>query len=412
MSSFSILLGRQPILDRDQHLVGHHLLLRQALSPATNPGNQLSTLASTLQHVAERSMEKMVGHTLSLVDVDTSVLLSDFVLFLPNKNMVLMLAADTAVSAPILDRMLELRQAGFRFCLETRPDEIGERLALLPLVDILRVDIRILDQAGMTQFLTELKTTRKKLLVTGVADVTQFERSLHAGFDYYDGQFFTVPVIKPDKKISPAEILIMQILALINSDADNAEIESAIKKDAFIALNLLNMVNSSAAGMSQRIGSLKQALQIIGRTQLQCWLQILLYKKPGNTAVVSPLLLMASMRGKMLELMARKLKPNNRNAADLAFMVGIMSLMDALFGLPMEEILAKITVFNEVSHALVGRQGFYGDLLKIVEYSEKIDSSAPLLIPALRQMPLSLEDFYDLQLDAFEWVDQIVHSGN
>jgi c-di-GMP phosphodiesterase len=147
---------------------------------------------------------------------------------------------------------------------------------------------------------------------------------------------------------------------------------------------------------------------ILGRVQLQRWLQILLYANHGKSnTITSPLLMLASTRGKLLELMAQKLKPGNRSVADKSFTVGIMSLMDALFGQPMEKILEQIAVAEEVRDALLFRKGTYGDMLKLAEYVERIEDAGPLLLPTLEKLKLSPEDFSALQLTAFQWASNI-----
>ncbi len=61
-----------------------------------------------------------------------------------------------------------------------------------------------------------------------------------------------------------------------------------------------------------------------------------------------------------------------------------MSLMDALFGQPMEKILDQIAVAEEVREALLFRKGTYGDMLKLAEYVERLEDAGPLLAPTLQ----------------------------
>jgi hypothetical protein len=141
---------------------------------------------------------------------------------------------------------------------------------------------------------------------------------------------------------------------LVTSDADNHEIERAIKRDVSLALNLLRLVNTPAVGARQRIDSLSQAVTILGRRQLQRWLQIMLYAEPSKRGhSMTPLLMLATTRGRLLELLAGKLRPSQRESADIAFTVGIMSLMDTLFGISMAEILEQIPVSDDVRNALL-----------------------------------------------------------
>jgi EAL and modified HD-GYP domain-containing signal transduction protein len=97
--------------------------------------------------------------------------------------------------------------------------------------------------------------------------------------------------------------------------------------------------------------------------------------------------------------------------ADIAFTVGIMSLMDALFGLSMEKILGQLVVADEVCRALLRREGIYGDMLKLVESVEQIEEGRPVAASLLKNLQLSSEDFYALQLAAFEWSDSVSHGA-
>ena len=109
--------------------------------------------------------------------------------------------------------------------------------------------------------------------------------------------------------------------------------------------------------------------------------------------------------------MAEKLRPGQRSVADTAFTVGIMSLMDALFASPMAEILEQIAVVDQVGDALLSRKGFHGDMLKLAEYLERIEESAPLLMPTLQKLKLTSDDLLELEVAAFEWSNNVLRSA-
>jgi EAL and modified HD-GYP domain-containing signal transduction protein len=141
---------------------------------------------------------------------------------------------------------------------------------------------------------------------------------------------------------------------------------------------------------------------------LQRWLQILLYAEPGRRGhSMTPLLMLATTRGRMLELLASRLRPSQRNIADIAFTVGIMSLMDTLFGMPMADILEQIPVIDEVGNALLRRTGFFGELLLLAESLERMDETDDVA-PTLRDLTLSSNELVELEMAAFEWSDSVV----
>jgi hypothetical protein len=183
------------------------------------------------------------------------------------------------------------------------------------------------------------------LLAEKVETVEEFRLCLELGFEYFQGYYFARPAILSGKKISPSELVVLRLLELIGSNADNAAIEAAVKRDALLSLNLLRLVNSRAAGPDRHIESVSQALNQLGRSQLQRWLQILLYSTPdGRVELNSPLLQMATTRGRLLELMSQTLHPGDTASAETAFTIGMMSLMDALLSIPMANILDRVDV--------------------------------------------------------------------
>lgn len=407
-------LGRQPILCNKEQLFGYELLFRRAAAGAANVVDDLEATASVISHASELGIANVIGNAFGFFNVDAAVLMADVVDFLPADRVVLEILETVEIDQPLLDRIDLLVKRGYRFALDDVVASDADNLKqLLPLIDIIKIDITDMQEADLCVLYQELRKTGKLLLAEKVETIQQFELCKRLGFDYFQGYYFAKPVVLSGKKLAPSQMTIIQLLATILRDADSAELEALIKQDISIGLNLLRLVNSPGVGAAQRIDSLGQALTVLGRRQLQRWLQIVLYAEPsrGND-FRSPLLQMATTRGKLLELIAEKLEPGNRAVADTAFTVGIMSLMDTLFAQPMQDILRQMVVIDEVSDALLRRRGFYGELLKLAEYIERIDEAGSLLAPTVNKLHLSTEDLYSLQLEAFEWSDGVAGGGN
>jgi c-di-GMP phosphodiesterase len=401
-------LGRQPILNRDQSLVAYELLFRRADVGTASVIDDLAATAAVIEHASELGMENVVGASLGFVNIDATVLMSDFIQFLPRQKVVLEILETVKVTDAIVARVTELKQAGYIFALDDVIADSADLQRLLPLVDIIKIDLVGMEFDELSQLAHQFKTAKKKLLAEKVENIDQFKFCLDLGFDYFQGYYFAKPVILSGKKLSPSQMAVMRLMGLLNSDAENTDIERVIKHDASLSLTVLRMVNSPALGTGYRIDSLGQALMVLGRRQLQRWLQILLYAEPTKAVgALSPLLVLATTRGKLLELMTNKLKPGNRGMADTAFTVGIMSLMDTLFSSPMEKILEQIAVADTVNDALLSRSGIYGEMLTLVEYMENLEEAGALLMPALQKLQLSSEDIHAMQLSAYEWSEQV-----
>ena len=402
-------LARQPILGRDQHLVAFELLFRTAGALDAQVTDDAAATAAVISHAAQLGMAQVVGERLAFVNVDDVVLMSDFVRFLPPAKVILEILETVKATPALVARVRELKALGFRFALDDVIAESDDVRQLISLVDVIKVDLQGVAPASLGALTLRLKQSHKKLLAEKVETVEQFELCLALGFEYFQGYYFARPVILSGKKIAPSELVIVRLLALLNSDADNAEIERYIKRDALISLNLLRLVNTPAAGARRRIDTLAQALLVLGRRQLQRWLQILLYARPGGAVeLASPLLQLATTRGKLLELMTLVLRPGERAAADTGFTVGIMSLMDALFSMTMADILQTVVVADEVREALLTRAGAYGDLLRVVELLENRVRGRELG-GVLRRLGLSVCQMRAIELDAFAWVNELEH---
>ena len=401
-------LARQPILCGAQNLVAYELLFRRASHGPANVIDDLSATASVIAHASELGIDNVIGNALGFFNVDAAVLMCDFVNFLPSDKVVLEILETVQVTPELVTRVTELQQGGFTFALDDVVSQAEELQPLLPLVKIIKIDITGMDKAQLAGLTRHFKAQRKMLLAEKVETVEQFRDCMELGFDYFQGYYFARPVILSGKKLSPSQMVIMDLLGLIAADAENHQLEQSIKKDASLVLTLLRLVNTPGLGVTHRIDSLGQALTVLGRRQLQRWLQIILYAEHSKGSHFnSPLLQLAATRGKLLELIAEKLHPKNRAMADTAFTVGIMSLMDTLFGQTMQDILAQVSVAEEVADALLQRGGFYGDALKLAEYIERIEQSGALLVPTLQKLELGIEDLYALQLAAFEWSNSI-----
>ena len=407
-SSFAnnFFLARQPILNRSQRLVAYELLFRHAAerNEATITDDAEAT-ATVIAHASELGMGQVVGDQMAFVNVDTVGLMSDFIRFLPNERVILEILETVKATPEVLERVRELKRAGFKFALDDVVAESDDVQKLQPLCDVIKVDIKDMQPGTLPALARVLKNPGQKLLAEKVETIEEFQQCMALGFEYFQGYYFARPVILSGKKITPSQMTILHLLDLLNADADSHAIERSVKHDALITLNLLRLVNTPAVGARYRINSVGHALVVLGRRQLQRWLQILLYVKSGQTQeFTSPLLQMATTRGKTIELMMEKLRPGQRISADIGFTVGIMSLMDTLFSIKMKDVLDSVNVLDEVRAALLHRAGDYGGMLSLIEHIELADEG-PTLARMLHELQLSPAELYAIQLAAFEWVN-------
>jgi EAL and modified HD-GYP domain-containing signal transduction protein len=332
------------------------------------------------------------------------VLMSDFVRFLPPDRVILEILETVLPTDAVMARVRELKELGFKFALDDVIGHSEQVSKLIDLVDVIKIDLKGVTREELAGLVKSLRGAGQKLLAEKVETVEEFELCLELGFEYFQGYYFARPAILSGKKISPSEMVVLRLLELIGSNADHAAIEAAVKRDALLSLNLLRLVNSRAAGPDRHIESVSQALNQLGRSQLQRWLQILLYSMPdGRVELNSPLLQMATTRGRLLELMSQALRPGDVASADTAFTIGMMSLTDALLAIPMSAILERVEVSQEVKAAMLERAGDFGAMLSVAEELEGKQCGRGLA-RALDRLGLSVKQIREIELAAFDWV--------
>jgi EAL and modified HD-GYP domain-containing signal transduction protein len=405
-------LGRQPILDGNHTLFGYELLFRNGPGAGAHIDTDLSATATVIAHVGQLGLEKVIGDAQGFVNVDAACIMSDIFLFLPREKVILEVLETVQASAPVLARMSELAGHGFRFALDDVQAFTPNVASLLPMSDFIKIDIHEMAHNSMAELALRFKRDKKMLLAEKVETREEYDACSELGFDYFQGYYFAKPAVISGRKLTPSQQAITNLLKLVASDVENIEIERAVKGDVTLALNLLRLVNTPAVGLSRRTDSVSQALFVLGRRQLQRWLQIMLYADPSQRAnSASPLLMLATTRGRLLELLAKRLRPSQREIADIAFTVGIMSLMDTLFGIPMSEIVTQIPVIDEVAQALVHRSGFFGGLLRLAESIEQTGEGEDMVIPTLKQLVISSDELLEFEVAAFTWSDMVVRDA-
>lgn len=405
-------LARQPILDRSQTLVAYELLFRRTHSGPANVTDDLTATASVIANLAELGIEQVAGGLQCFINVDSAALMSDFIRFLPSSRTVLEILETVKGTAELVGQVTKLAAAGYVFALDDVVADTVDIRMLMPMVKIIKIDLTDMPASELSRLSKHFLQAGKVLLAEKVETREQFDQCLALGFEYFQGYYFAKPVVLTGKKLTPLQLSLIELMSLIVQDADNTAIERCIKQDALLSLTLLRLVNSAASGSTKRINSLSQAVIILGRRSLQRWLQILLYAGSNESSdKVSPLMLMAATRGRLLELIVEKIKPDDRTAADVAFTVGIMSLLDTLLDVSMADILKKIAVHEDVAQALLHHEGFYGDLLTVAESVERLKDQNRLLKPLTDRLQLSSTELNLIQLSAFEWTSAIAKAA-
>lgn len=404
-----LFLGRQPILDRKENLTAFELLFRSGTQNGAVFDDDVSASATVINHAfSELGVDAVLGRHRGFINLSAPLLMSEVIELLPKDKVVLEILETVKMTPAVIDRCKALKQMGFTLALDDFIGHEDEYKDLFGIIDIVKVDVSAITTGVLESTTAALKHYKVQLLAEKVDRRDQVDQCLALGYDLFQGYYFAKPSIIKGKRLGTGETALMRLLGLVLSDAQNSEIEAAFKHSPDLSMQLLRLVNSVGGGTGGRISSLRQAVIVLGRSQLQRWLQLLMFSLGGAAGAEfpSPLLVLAATRGKLMELIAQELKPGDRRYGDQAFVTGILSLVSALLGMPLAEVLESLPLDSEVKAALLQREGRLGAMLSLVEALE--ESELAPIQKALKPLPeLDHAAMLRLQVDAMRWANSI-----
>jgi len=412
LSPNDVYIARQPIVDKAGSLTGYELLFRSSGCDPSALDDDMYATSSVIAHAFTNiGIEKVVGDVDGFINVATEFLFSDLVDTLPRGRIVLELPERTIVDETTIARVNEVRRKGYRIAISNFVGNFDGLDLLLPSVDMVKIDFELIDPILVPMIVDMLRQHKARLIAEKVETPEQFALAKKLGIDLFQGYHFARPQIVSGKA-TPAKIGLLRLLSLVLNEAETKEIEAEFKHHPTLSVSLLRLANSAAMGHRHTITSLRHALVHMGRKQLRIWLQLLLYtaNRGDHKATSGPLLQLAAVRGKLMEGLAEHQPGTHGALGDMAFIAGMLSLMDALLGMTLEQILAELNLAEPVRLALLERKGQLGALLRLVEEIEQDDR--PAIERSLRELDgVRRNELAALQLSAYEWANEIAKAA-
>lgn len=408
MISEQIYLARQPIVDRSGELAGFELLFRSTEENAANTDDDLFATSTVIVNAfTEIGLDQVIGDSNAYINVDADFLFTDLVEALPANRVVLELLEGTIIEERTVTRCRELRAMGYRIAIDDFVGNFSELDALLPTVDLVKINFLRIDALLIPEMVKTLRGHAVSLIAEKVETPEQFAQAKELGIELFQGYHFARPELMSGRREKPAKLALLRLLALAMDEAETSVIEQEFKRHPGLTVNLMRLVNSAALRGRQSITSLRHALVLLGRRQLKVWLQLLLYTADrGNRSLSSPLLQLAAVRGKLMELIAERQTGTHGAFKDLAFMTGILSLMDVVLEMKHEDIAKELHLPAPITAALLERDGEIGRLLTLTEQLEQADGAA--VAQTLKQIDgVNASDLVELQLGAFQWANEV-----
>lgn len=408
--STSLFLGRQPVLNRSQQVIGYELLFRgDEYARAADFNSDLEAGLSVLRGLLTSvNNTPLLGRKLAFINVGEQILHSEFLELLHPEHVVLECNIQGKPSSLLLKRLAHLHERGFNLAVDDFADE--ETLnAVLPWVKYVKLSLpKMCGQSLDVNTLSEVSQTLRKRhsaiqIVKHIETAEQFQACLEAGFDGFQGHYFARTEVVSVKTIHPQFSNILHLLNLLRNHASFDEIVAAVKSDLAMTYKLCCYLDS--VGMTpevQTIPSIREALERLGLQRFNRWLTLLLVSDGEETVLPSALLKMAVMRARFAELLGLKLEPSH--TSDDYFFSGMFSLLGRILDMPCDEVLNNMRLSESVMRALQHREGRLGTVIHLLEALEEDDISRVKML--CDELGMTAEQINLVHVEALHWVER------
>jgi EAL and modified HD-GYP domain-containing signal transduction protein len=398
----NIYVGRQPILDRSQALYAYELLFRSGHVEHADVQCEISATARVITSVFnELGLEQALGDAFGFINVSEDMLMSEALELLPADKIVIELLETIPPKPAVIARARELVRKGFRLALDDVLDLEDDYKPLIEIASFIKIDLLGVAPAALPDVVERFRPYSAKLLAEKVDSAEQARRCHELGFAYFQGYYFARPSVLSTRTLSAGETTLLRLLGMVIGDADTSAMEPLIKQEPALLVNLMRITNSIGSGSKRQISTAREAITLLGRRQLQRWLQLLLFCTQGNSKAQMPLLNMVATRARTMELLAERCDMRDGDP-DSAFLTGILSLLPALLGVSMDEVLKTLAVDRSIHSALTDGSGTLGALLRLLRCWEE-DAVTDFAATLATLPPLSGEDFTVAVSEAMSW---------
>jgi c-di-GMP-related signal transduction protein len=401
-SGQQVFLGRQPILDRARNVFGYELLYRSSGQHNAYSGTDADQASSAVLHRSLNvvGLNELVGPHRAFVNFTRNLLVNGDWTVLPKESIVVELLETVEPDAEVVSACRAVKEAGYVLALDDFVFSPKYEV-LLQLADILKIDF-LLTRGEERKRIAAKFGGRLELLAEKVETHEDFRQGRELGFRYFQGYFFCKPEIISQREIPVLKQHALHFIQEINApEVDFERVEQIIKRDMALATRLLRYLNSASVGLGNRITSIRHALTLLGQRPLRKWASLIAMSAFGKDKP-SELMTIALVRGRFCEQVGSLVGMKNREM-DLFFM-GLFSAMDALLDQPLDKLLARLPLPEDVAAALTGTASRLGVLYALaLAYEQGRDEDVNRLNASLG---LTLEELSEIYRQAVVWADE------
>jgi EAL and modified HD-GYP domain-containing signal transduction protein len=397
-----IYLGRQNIFKSDKSTSSYEIMYYSNGKGENQVGkNSISSALSVIQTILDIGVDNITLGKPAFFSLSTDFICKQkYLPFQADLGGIFLNTLDEQINEQLIARITQLKHQKYAIVLDNLQVN-RHTIPLLHEVQCGRIDVSNYSKNGLNDLLKQLKPFNLHLYANHVEDHATFEYCKSLGFEYFQGDFFTKPQIVAGRRLPSRRLFVLKMLAaLYNPEINIRDLEMIIRQDVSLGYKLMRMVNSAYYGLNSQIESIQHALVLLGINPLRSWLSVILLSEIDDQP--GPLMSTAIIRGKMCELIAEML-PNE----DVSpyFVTGLFSVLDAMMGLPMEEVLEKIPMTDVINKALLLKEGQLGNTLKSVVAYEQNNWQA------INLPKISIQQIREAYLKSIAWAAELTNSN-
>ncbi len=389
-------IARQPIFDRSQKVFGYELLFRNGVENYFNADPELACRA-TLDTSLLLGIETICDHRLAFVNCTCEVLFRDLITLLPPSQTVAEILETVEPEDRVVAACKRLKAAGYLIALDDfAPND--PRIPLCEFADIIKVDVRATrpeERAGMMRRFGP----KCKMLAEKLETPHEFHQARDMGFVYFQGYFFCRPELVVGREVPASRLHYIRLLEMVcRPEIDMRELEKMLKQEPSICYRLLRYLNSPLFGFSLEIKSVRHAMAVLGEREMRRWVRLVVAVGAAEQKC-SELVLMGLARGRFCELLSTRL-----NSKTDLFLLGLLSIMDAILEISMDVLLEQLPVDRETKTALLGQNSSLRPLylLMLAQESGEWSKSSELA----KQLNLPDEEVAGTWWKALQWAQE------
>jgi len=358
-------------------------------------GNQ-ATAHVLVNTFLELGLDTLVGAKRAFVNLTRDFLLQDYSLVFPADRVVLEVLEDVEVDDDVLAALRHLSAQGYIIAL----DDFFYQEHLRPLVelaDIIKIDVLASSRTTVAEHVKLLRHYDVQLLAEKVETQEDFTYYKTLGFEYFQGYFFCRPDVVKGQRSPTNRLVILELLAKLQSpETTFHDLEALISRDVSLSYKVLRAANMAIYTGARKVGSIHQALQLIGLTAMTNIVSLFLLANIDDKP--HELLITAMVRAKMCEQLAKRMQ---QSTSATSFTVGLLSVLDAFMDRPMPDILPMLPLADDIVEALLAHEGRLGATLHCVLAYERGDWETVQNLGCPRDL------LVQTYLEALKWATEI-----